>query len=396
MKDSGSDSSPLAGVQAALVASELRYRRLFETAQDGILILDAETGMVDDVNPFLVKLLGFSREEFLGKAIWDLGFFKDVVANEANFAELREKGYIRYEDLPMETRDGRRVAVEFVSNVYLVNGVRVIQCNVRDVSARRRAEEELRKLHGELEERVGLRTAELAAANDELEAFTYSVSHDLRAPLRAVIGLSQAVLDDYGAGLPEGGQVYLRLIRDEGRRMGRLIDDLLIFSRLGTATLRRKVVDTRLLVQKALGDLRGELEGRAVEVRVAELPECMGDAALLRQVWVNLLSNALKYTRRREGALVEVGCEVRAEGTVFFVRDNAVGFDMRYVEKLFGVFHRLHGAEEYEGTGVGLAIVQRTIHRHGGRVWAEAAVDRGATFFFTLGTEGPSIAEREV
>ncbi len=394
--DSDSNFDPLAGAQAALVASELRYRRLFETAQDGILILDAETGMVDDVNPFLVKLLGFSREEFLGKAIWDLGFFRDVVASEANFAELREKGYIRYEDLPMETRDGRRVAVEFVSNVYLVNGVRVIQCNVRDVSARRRAEEELRKLHGELEERVVMRTAELAAANEELEAFSYSVSHDLRAPLRAVIGLSQAVLDDFGPGLPERGRGYLQLIRDEGRKMGRLIDDLLIFSQLSRAPLRRKAVDMGRLVHGAWAELRGAQDGRVVDVRIGELPECNGDVALLKQVWLNLLSNALKYTRRRAAAVVEVGCEVRAEGAVFFVRDNGVGFDMRYVEKLFGVFQRLHSEEDYEGTGVGLAIVQRIVHRHGGRVWAEAAADRGATFFFTLGATGSSIAKPEL
>lgn len=393
--DSGSNSSPLAGVEAELVASELRYRRLFETAQDGILILDAESGMVDDVNPFLVKLLGFSREEFLGKAIWDLGFFKDVVANAANFSELREKGYIRYEDLPMETRDGRRVAVEFVSNVYLVNGLRVIQCNVRDVSARRRMEEELRKLHGELEERVGLRTAELAAANDELEAFTYSVSHDLRAPLRAVIGLSQAVLDDFRELLPEQGQGYLKLIRDEGRKMGRLIDDLLIFSQLSRSPLRRRVVETRELVLGALAELRRALGGRVVDVQVGDLPECVGDVALLKQVWVNLLSNALKYTRRQERAVVEVGCEVGTEGPVFFVRDNGVGFDMRYVGKLFGVFQRLHRAEEYEGTGVGLAIVQRIVHRHGGRVWADAAVDRGATFFFTLASGEVSPTELE-
>ena len=201
--------------EKVLGASELRYRRLFETAKDGILILDAETGMVVDVNPFLITTLGYSHEEFLGKAVWELGFFKDIVANEDNFAELREKEYLRYENLPLETIDGQRIEVEFISNLYLVNGCKVIQCIVRDVTARRKAEEAVIE-----------RTAQLEAANKELEAFSYSVSHDLRAPLRAMDGFSQAVLEDYGAQLPEEGRRYLQTIREGAQQMGALIDDL--------------------------------------------------------------------------------------------------------------------------------------------------------------------------
>ena len=167
--------------------------------------------------------------------------------------------------------------------------------------------------------------------------------------------------------------------------MGALIDDLLNFSRLNRAPLNTNTVDTGKLVRSVLADLSAERDGRQVELRIGELPVCAGDRSLLRQVWINLLSNALKYTRKREAAVIEVGCEAGAEGNVFFVRDNGTGFDMRYADKLFGVFQRLHRAEEYEGTGVGLAIVQRIIQRHGGRIWAEAAVDRGATFYFTLG-----------
>ena len=259
-----------------------------------------------------------------------------------------------------------------------------------DVSKMREAEREIQRLNRDLEQRVIERTAQLEAANKELEAFSYSVSHDLRSPLRAVDGFSQAVLDDYGPQLPEEGQRYLKTIREGAQKMGMLIDDLLTFSRLGRAPLNKQTVNTDSLVRGVLEDLGAQREGRQIEVRVGELPSCLCDPALLRQVWLNLLSNAFKYTRKREPAVIEIGCEQKRDGDVWFVRDNGTGFDMRYADKLFGVFQRLHLAEDYEGTGVGLALVQRIIHRHGGRVWADATVDRGATFYFTLEAETKS------
>lgn len=255
----------------------------------------------------------------------------------------------------------------------------------RDVTEMRRVEAELRMANHQLEARVQQRTQQLEAANKELEAFSYSVSHDLRTPLRAVDGFAQALLEEFGPQLPEEGQRQVLTIREGAQRMGHLIDDLLAFSRLGREAPTRPVaVDMDGLVRQALDDLLGEQPGRLVEIRAAPLPPGQGDTALLRQVWTNLLSNALKYTRQQDSPLVEIDSVLEEGETVYFVRDNGTGFDMRYAHKLFGVFQRLHRAEDFEGTGVGLAIVRRIVQRHGGRVWAESALDRGATFYFTL------------
>jgi PAS domain S-box-containing protein len=505
--------------EMAIRASEVRYRRLFETAQDGILLLDAETGQVVDANPFMKNLLGYSQEEFLGRKLWEIGPFKGEAASKIAFAELQHADRLRYEGLPLETADGRRVEVEFISNAYLVDRKRVIQCNirditerkrtemtslwlaaivassddaiigkdlrgvvtswnaaaerefgysaaemigqsitrlvpaerheeevkilsqiargksvrhfetmrlrkdgstfnvsvtvsaikdsggkivgaskvVRDISLRKKAEETIHRLNAGLEQRVIQRTAELEAANQELDAFSYSVSHDLRAPLRAVDGFSRAVLEDYGPQLPDKCRGYLETIREGTQRMGTLIDDLLAFSQLSRTPLKKSEVNTGKLVHAVLEDLRSQQGERQIDLRIEELPTCEGDPALLKQVWINLLLNAFKYTRARAQAVIEIGCKrepvsgpdpgepgKQKDEDVYFVRDNGTGFDMRYADKLFGVFQRLHREDEYEGTGVGLAIVQRIVHRHGGRVWAEAAVDHGAIFYFTL------------
>jgi len=254
-----------------------------------------------------------------------------------------------------------------------------------------RAEKEARRLAAELEHRVKERTVELEAANKELEAFAYSVSHDLRSPLRAIDGFSQILLKEYVQTLPEKPQHYLQMVCDNARQMGRLIDDLLRFSRTGRQSVQLLSVSPQQLVEQCLEELRPEREGRRIEIQIKDLPGCWGDSDLLKQVWLNLLGNALKYTRGRDPAKIEIGSFVRDDGggargeTVYYVRDNGVGFDMQYASKLFGVFQRLHSAGEFEGTGIGLALVQRIIHRHGGRIWADAKVDQGATFCFTLG-----------
>ncbi|MEO7913413.1 MAG: PAS domain S-box protein [Roseiflexaceae bacterium] len=268
-----------------------------------------------------------------------------------------------------------------------INNARLLTQVQHELAERIKAEAALRTLSGELEDRVVARTAELHAANQELEAFSYSVSHDLRAPLRAIDGFSRILLEDYLADLPEDAQRYLQLVRDSTQQMGRLVDDLLAFARLSRQPINKREVAMGELVRQCLDELHAEQSGRQIDIQIGDLPAVAGDPALLKQVWINLLANALKYTRRRDPAVITIGYQTQGNQLIYVVKDNGVGFDMRYINKLFGVFQRMHRAEDYEGTGVGLAIVQRIIHRHGGRVWAEAVVDSGATFYFTLGGE---------
>ncbi|MFN2463369.1 MAG: ATP-binding protein [Candidatus Dormibacteria bacterium] len=251
----------------------------------------------------------------------------------------------------------------------------------------RRREEEVRVLNKELERRVRIRTEQLEASNHELEAFSYTVSHDLRAPLRAVDGFARILLEEYEADLPEEGKRYLRLVGSNAEDMGKLIDALLTFSRMSRAPLRRQEVSPSQVARDSVRVLEAGLSGRQVEFRVEEMPRVQSDPVLLQEVFSNLIGNAIKFSRDRPQALVEVGSSP-AEGDgppVFYVRDNGVGFDMRYVDKIFGVFQRLHRSQDFEGTGAGLAIVQRIINRHGGKVWADAIPGQGATFYFTVG-----------
>jgi light-regulated signal transduction histidine kinase (bacteriophytochrome) len=255
----------------------------------------------------------------------------------------------------------------------------------RDITQSKQAEAEIHHLNQELERRVADRTAQLEAANRELEAFAYSVSHDLRAPLRHIDGFLVLLQQRTAATLDAQSQHYMQTIASAAQRMGVLIDDLLSFSRMGRHDLARQPVDLNSLVHEVIAELAPEAAARPLQWHIADLPVVTGDRAMLRVVLVNLLSNALKFTRSRSPADIDIGYEAGSETElIFFIRDNGVGFDMAYADKLYGVFQRLHRTEEFEGTGIGLANVRRIIHRHGGRTWAEGEVDRGATFYFSL------------
>lgn len=258
-----------------------------------------------------------------------------------------------------------------------------------EIGERKRAQDQVNRLNAELEQRVAARTLELQTANKELEAFSYSVAHDLRAPLRHINAFAKILEEDHAGRLDSEGRRYISLVRGGAREMGNLVDDLLNLARVSRQELFRNPADLSKLVEGVISDLKAECANRSIKWRVGPLPRVECDAGLMKQVFVNLLSNALKYTRPLEETVIEVGESSRNDERTIFVRDNGVGFDMKHAQKLFGVFQRLHSSVEFEGTGVGLATVQRIVQKHGGRVWAHAEPGKGATFFFTLG--GPRI-----
>jgi len=363
--------------ELALKASEERYRLLVDQATDVIYRADP-TGHFTFINPAITAVTQYSQAEVLGRR------FSEFIRPDYRRATehfYRRQHYRKipttYFEVPLITKDGRDVW--FGQNVQLLieNGQVIgFQAVMRDLTERRQAEERLRQAN-----------IDLIAANQDLESFSYSVSHDLLAPLRHLDGFANLLKEHAAAILDARGRRYLDNISEAAKQMGRLTGNLLAFSRMGRTELRKSVVSLDQLIKEAVRELRPDLEGRHITWTIGALPEVEGDAALLRQVFINLIANAVKYTRHREQAHIEIGpAPGPAENgeTTIFVRDNGVGFDMEHAHKLFGVFQRLHHADEFEGTGIGLANVRRITQRHGGRVWAEGTVGKGATFYVSL------------
>ena len=375
---------PLDKVVEALRESNESLIRLFNSSPVAIITLDPE-GKVVMWNPAAERIFGWAKPEVVGtiNPIVPPDRLKEFFNRHLTHVD----GDQLYDLEVRRTRkDGSQVDVS-ISTAIIRNDqseVERVLGIIVDITDRKRAQEELRQLNASLEQRVEERTSELQAAIRDLESFSYSVSHDLRAPLRAIDGFSDILLEDYGDKLDEDGRHYLQVVRKNTQRMGQLIDDLLAFSRLGRAPMRQDSVDVAALVADIIDDLRSYNPSRAIEFAVGELPVCKGDSSMLRQVLVNLLSNAVKFTQKVEGAKVEVSAVAEDGHWQFLVKDNGAGFDMAYANKLFGVFQRLHRNDEFEGTGVGLAIVERILQRHGGKIWAESAVGQGARFYFSL------------
>ena len=370
--------------QALLLSEEEKFRRLIAAVEDyAIFLLDPE-GKVASWNAGAERGTGWRADEILGQSFARFFTPDDRAAGKParELADAAARGAVRGEDVRVR-KDGSRFFVEITLTAVRDPAGELVGFTsiARDISERRRSEAAIAELNAELERRV----AELAAANGELEAFSYSVSHDLRGPLRAIDGFSKILLEQYRGQLDTQGQHFLSRVRAGSQRMGQLIDDLLSLARINRTEMHRTAIDVGQLGREVAEELRRQEPERAVEICITERLPARGDPRLVRAALENLLGNAWKFTGKTAAPRIELGCARRDGAEVFYVRDNGAGFDMAYVHKLFAPFQRLHEQSEFEGTGIGLATVHRIITRHGGRLWAESTVGQGATFWFTLG-----------
>ena len=366
-----------------------RLAAIVESSDDAI-ISKTLNGTITSWNKGAESIYGYSSEEAVGQPISMLVPLERPDEIPGILQRLRRGERVDHFETVRITKEGRRLDISLTVSPIKDSAGHIVGASAiaRDITERKRAEQEIRILNEQLEDRVRQRTTQLEEANKELESFSYSVSHDLRAPLRHIEGFAQLPRRRASTVLDETGQRYLNTIVQSTDHAGNLIDNLLSFSRMGRTEIHRADVEMNRLVHQALEDLKSETEGRNIDWKIGQLPKVQGDPSMLRVVMTNLLSNAVKYTSTREQAVIEVGTKTNADENadeaIFFVRDNGVGFDMQYVDKLFGVFQRLHASEEFEGTGIGLASVRRIVSRHGGHTWAQGSVGSGASFYFSL------------
>ena len=362
-----------------LETSEEPYRILAERMNEGAATLTAD-GTILFCNARLAEMLGMAMEQVAGSTLFRL------LGSESQVSELlaeATKNDVRAE-AQLLRRDGSPVPVQLSLTQIPLAGEDGLCLVATDLSVQKRVEEEVRRLNAGLEEEVNQRTAELQTSNKELEAFTYAVAHDLRAPLRHIHAFSDMLASDAESKLSTEGKHFVECILTGTTRMEILLEALLNLSRLGRQPINRRRLELKQLVQGVIDDLATETTNRKIEWQIGELPAVSCDPELMRIVYTNLLSNAVKFTRKQERAVIEIGQQTSEEKVLLFVRDNGAGFDMRYADKLFGVFQRLHQQRDFEGTGIGLATVNRILHRHGGKIWAQSEPGKGATFYFTF------------
>ncbi len=363
--------------EAAVNFSEIRYRRLFETARDGILILDGESGEIEDVNPFLIETLGYTREELLGKNLWEIGAFKDIKQAKSSFEVLHLKNYIRYEDLPLQAKDGRLIDVEFVSNVYDVEHKKVIQCNIRNITERKKAQFKAQ----EIRERL---TQQLQVKVSEMEAFSYGIAHDLRSPLVSIEGFSRLLREDLNNRRAENVEEDIHLLESGVRKMQDFLDSTLEYSRAGYKIKLSKNVSFGKIAREVITEFTEQFNSVEATVSLADkFPRINADRMRIKQVLTNLVQNSIKYRDSAVPLRIEIGSRLSEDEIVYFVSDNGSGIDASEAEKVFGLFYR--GTANGEGSGIGLVIAKKIIEAHGGRIWVQPGQSpQGTTMCFTL------------